>query len=140
MVRSIPARCSRRIAPGGYDIYEAIWNGYQIAGPPVIVKRVDALSSTEDDNAPFVAEHSADMVFASKRDGGLGGWDLYCARWDEATGWTAPVALSEANSPSDEFRPSIADDRRFLIFSSKRPGGAGGFDLYTVKFEGCTAS
>ena len=126
----------------GYDIYEAQWDGYQIGGPPLFVRRVEALSSTADDSAPFIASQTyttTDVVFASKRDGGLGGWDLYCSHFD-GTSWSTPRPIGNANTEHDEFRPSIADDRRFLIFSSNRPGGAGGYDLYTVRFTSCAQS
>ncbi|HEY5921745.1 MAG TPA: hypothetical protein VIV11_08745, partial [Kofleriaceae bacterium] len=42
----------------GYDIYEALWDSYQISGPPLIVKKLDALSSSADDSAPFAASRS----------------------------------------------------------------------------------
>jgi hypothetical protein len=122
---------------GGYDIYEALFESYQIGGPPLIVKKVDALSSSADDSAPFAASNdyvSADIVFASKRDGGRGGWDIWCSHYDGTT-YAPPVALGIANSEHDEFRPSLAG--RFLVFSSNRPGGRGGYDLYTVRFDGC---
>ncbi|HEY5923211.1 MAG TPA: hypothetical protein VIV11_16140, partial [Kofleriaceae bacterium] len=122
----------------GYDIYEALWDSYQIGGPPLIVKKVDALSTSADDNAPFAASRdyvSADIVFASKRDGGRGGWDIWCSHY-EGTTYSPPVPLAIANSEHDEFRPSVAEGR-FLVFSSNRPGGRGGYDLYTVRFDGC---
>lgn len=125
----------------GYDIYEAAWDSYQIGGPPLYVRKVGALSSIADDNAPFVARQrdyvSADVVFASKRAGGLGGWDIWCSHYDGKT-YASPVPIAIANTKYDEFRPSIADGNpQFLVFSSNRPGGVGGYDLYTVKFEGC---
>jgi hypothetical protein len=123
----------------GYDIYEAQWDSYQIAGPPLLVKKVDALSSDADDSAPFAASRgdyrSADIVFASKREGGRGGWDIWCSHYDGTT-YSAPAPLTFANSEHDEFRPSVAD-AQFLVFSSNRPGGRGGYDLYTMRFDGC---
>jgi hypothetical protein len=76
-------------------------------------------------------------VFASNRPGGPGGYDLYCANRHDGR-WQAPRPLP-FNTAADEFRPSllVIGDARFLIFSSNRPGGAGGFDLYTVRFDAC---
>ena len=123
----------------GYDIYDAQWESYAIGGAPVSVTKVDALSSSADDNAPYVVAggdyKTADVVFASKREGGAGGWDIWCSHFDGTT-WATPVAVVIANSEQDEFRPSIAE-WQFLVFSSNRPGGKGGYDLYTVKWTGC---
>ena len=49
--------------------------------------------------------------------------------------WSEPMNFGkEINTSSDEFRPVIAEinefDNRLMVFSSNRPGGMGGFDLY----------
>ena len=120
----------------GYDIYEAIWDSYQIGGSPLSVTKLDALSSSADDSAPFVTAGygATDVVFASKREGGRGGWDIWCSHYDGST-YSPPVAVEIANSEHDEFRPSLAGS--ILVFSSNRPGGRGGYDLYAVKFDRC---
>jgi hypothetical protein len=125
---------------GSYDLYEAQWDSYLIGGPPLSLKKLDALSSNADDSAPYVATEyaKADIVFASKREGGRGGWDIWCSHFDGTT-YSPPVPVQLANSEHDEFRPSVAE-RRFLVFSSNRPGGRGGFDLYAVRFDGCGAT
>ena len=96
--------------------------------------RVAALSSDRDDTAPYVDRDL--LVFASKRDGD--DFDLYCAKRENGA-WTAPRPIAIANSDHDEFRPSLlsADGANFMVFSSNRPGGAGGYDLYTVRFDDC---
>ncbi|MBP6977918.1 MAG: hypothetical protein PHD61_01805 [Bacteroidales bacterium] len=74
------------------------------------------------------------MVFASNRDGGFGGYDLYYSRRENDT-WTAPVNFGEKiNTAFDEYRPIVLMVSGFtnelMFFSSNRPGGNGGFDLY----------
>lgn len=122
----------------GYDIYELAWSGERIDSP-VTISRVDALSSTADDSAPYVDPQRGIVVFASTRDGGAGGWDLWCATRAPSGEWSAPRPLSNINTSSDEFRPSLFtfDGAHFMVFSSNRPGGAGGYDLYTVRFDRC---
>jgi hypothetical protein len=129
----------------GYDIYEAAWRKGRrfFFEAPATIRRVNELSSDADDNAPYVAELGTgrvELVFASKRAGGLGEHDIWCSRlW--LGKWEPPVNLGPGiNTPQDEFRPSIVvvDGATFLVFSSTRPGGAGGYDLYTVKYPGCT--
>lgn len=113
----------------GYDIYEIRPGPFQGE-----IRRVAELSSSADDSAPYLfrLDDAWQIIFASKREGGAGGYDLWTSRWIDGT-WETPVAL-KVNSPSDEFRPSVSD-RKLLIFSSNRPGGKGGFDLYYARFS-----
>lgn len=57
--------------------------------------------------------------------------DLYTSTYNEKTErWSEPVFLSKnINSSEDEAAPFLLDDKT-LIFSSKRKGGLGDFDLY----------
>lgn len=93
-----------------------------------------AINSSSNDQAPYVSKSR--MVFASDRPGGYGGYDLYFSDFDGES-WSEPKNLgSEFNTEFDEFRPIIDSAPYFensvLLFSSNRPGGLGGFDLYFV--------
>ncbi|MDZ7762315.1 MAG: hypothetical protein U5L00_18940 [Desulfovermiculus sp.] len=91
--------------------------------------------------APFIEGNL--LVFVSDRSGGHGGYDLYAARY-EGGKWQEPFNMQkimprgvELNTPANEFRPSILTmslknylQLQQLIFSSDRPGGKGGYDLY----------
>ncbi len=101
--------------------------------------RVDNVNSAYDDKCPFIFENI--MIFTSNRPGGYGGYDLYYSIFRNGN-WNSPVNLgSRINTSSDEYRPVIGYhpgfDNLFLIFSSNRPGGKGGFDLYFtgIKFS-----
>jgi len=115
---------------GSYDLYQAPLAAlFESAGE---VTALAELNSEANDRAPFALERR--LVFASDRPGGQGGYDLYLSRY-VAGRWTEPMNLGpEVNSPADEFRPVIVPAPEFendlLLFSSKRPGGAGGYDLY----------
>jgi len=95
------------------------------------------LSSDYDDKCPFI--DSDIMVFTSNREGGEGGFDLYYSLLEDGS-WTPPVNFGpEINTEYDEYRPivfSFDSFKRLIIFSSDRPGGQGGFDLYMVKADG----
>lgn len=53
------------------------------------------------------------------------------------TFWVEPRHLSFNDSSSSSFHPTISSDGKFMIFSSDRAGGLGGFDLYGVdKIDG----
>ena len=97
----------------------------------------DSINSTSDDKCPFI--YNDFMIFASNRPGGLGGYDLYYSLFKNGK-WRTPVNLGpEINTSSDEFRPVIGTQSDFtnvfIIFSSNRPGGKGGFDLYMTGFD-----
>ncbi|GAB3495320.1 hypothetical protein GCM10027341_12470 [Spirosoma knui] len=100
----------------------------------VTVERVAELSSTADDKCPFI--DGSTLVFTSNRPGGYGGYDLYYSKWDGSR-WSDPVNFGPTiNTSYDEYRPILNSQANFLnqlmIFSSNRPGGKGGFDLYMV--------
>lgn len=94
--------------------------------------KVDSLSGPADDKCPYILKKL--MVFASNRPGGLGGYDLYYSILIKGK-WTSPVNLGPGiNTSSNEYRPVLGLNGDFtnyyLIFSSDKPGGKGGFDLY----------
>jgi hypothetical protein len=102
-------------------------NGTFTAATPV-----DSLNSTSNDKCPFVYKNV--MVFASDKPGGMGGYDLYYAVYRHGK-WSTPENFGpDVNTASDEYRPVIAILPNYtnylLMFSSNRPGGKGGFDLY----------
>lgn len=92
------------------------------------------LNTSSNDHMPFV--YGDLLVFSSDRPGGFGGYDLYYSQ-KTANGWAEPVNFGpNINSEFDEYRPVVSDHpdfaNRLMIFSSNRPGGLGGFDLYFV--------
>ena len=91
----------------------------------------------DGDTAPFLANDTL-LLFASRREGGQGGLDLYFAtRGDSA--WSTPKNLGLAvNSPYDETTPFLARDGRTLYFSSNNPGSMGGFDVFKTVFDDAT--
>lgn len=122
---------------GSYDIYiqkkpiDLAMESW-LSQPFSASSKVDVLNSPADDICPFI--HRRIMVFASNRDGGLGGYDLYYSIFGNGA-WSAPKNFgSPINTPSNEYRPVLGSDETFtnyfLMFSSDRPGGIGGFDLY----------
>lgn len=63
---------------------------------------------------------------------GFGNFDLYIS-YDTPTGWSEPVNLgANINTEFWESSPSLSPDKNALYFSSDRPGGYGGKDLYVT--------
>lgn len=73
------------------------------------------------------------LVFSSDMPGGLGGFDLYYSLWDEgANAWTEPRNMGpEVNTPFHEAFPFLLPDSS-LYYSSDRPNGFGGMDIYSA--------
>ena len=132
--------CSDR--SGNFDIYMMIkppstsldeW----FSSAPAVPFAVDSLCSSFQDKCPFVSGKY--MVFASDMPGGAGGFDLYLSVFRDGK-WSSPENLGpEINSSANEYRPVIGTDlyfeNRYLIFSSDRSGGKGGYDLYFTGIE-----
>lgn len=127
-------------ADGKFDIYEVdIPEGAAVSdfmqNKQNFQPRKLAINSSFNDHAPAVFGDI--LVFASDRPGGFGGYDLYYSQFKNGA-WASPVNFGERiNSASDEFRPVVYFDHGsfenlLMIFSSDRPGGKGGFDLYYV--------
>lgn len=129
--------CSDR--SGNFDIYMMVkppatsLDEWFTSAPAVPVK-VDSLCSDYNDKCPFVSGKY--MFFASDRPGGDPGedFDLYYSVYKGGK-WSSPVNLGPAvNTSANEYRPVIGIDlyfdNVFMIFSSDRSGGKGGYDLY----------
>ena len=98
---------------------------------------ISELISESNDKCPYI--HANIMVFVSDREGGYGGFDLYFSIFEDGV-WSAPANFGpKINTEYDEYRPIIFSfeevQKNLMIFSSDRPGGLGGFDLYMVKAD-----
>ncbi|MEP6512374.1 MAG: OmpA family protein [Parafilimonas sp.] len=71
------------------------------------------------------------LIFAGNFPGqGNGDFDLYIS-FNTPTGWSEPFNLgNNINTEFWESSPSLSPDKNALYFSSNRPGGYGGRDLY----------
>lgn len=70
------------------------------------------------------------LLFAGNFKNGLGDFDLYIS-YLTPEGWSEPENLGPTiNSEYWDSSPSISPDNYVLYFSSNRPGGYGGKDLY----------
>jgi hypothetical protein len=98
--------------------------------------KADSINSLYDDKCPYIFKNI--MIFTSNRPGGMGGYDLYYSLFKQGKWWSAVNLGPRINTSSDEYRPIIGSDsefsNKFIMFSSNRPGGKGGFDLYFAGF------
>jgi len=80
------------------------------------------------------------MFFASTREGGYGGKDIYYSmRDDETQAWSPPVNLGPTvNSKYDEDTPFLSKNGMTLYFSSNNINGIGGYDIFKAHYSDST--
>jgi len=75
------------------------------------------------------------LYFASTREGGYGGLDLYYSI-KLGNDWSIPQNLGpNINTPENEDYPNIMKDGKTLYFASEGHEGMGGYDLFTSVFD-----
>jgi len=85
---------------------------------------------------PALSEDEKTLYFISDMAGTMGQTDIFKVQINES-GFGNPENLgSKINSTSKEFSPFV--DGEVLYFSSDRPGGMGGLDVYATKLTGYT--
>lgn len=96
---------------------------------------IASFSGQATDYDPFVTRDGSKLFFCSNRDENgkaKGDFDIWFVE-KTATGWSAPQSVgAPVNSKSNDYYPSVAADGT-LYFSSNRPGGKGGYDVYRSK-------
>jgi hypothetical protein len=105
--------------PGGSRTFRAArasgGDAYPAAAP------LDATATASETN-PAISPDGTLLVFASDRDGGAGGADLYLRRMSNGA-WSPAIWLGPAiNSPLGDFAPAFSPDGKYLFFTSERPG------------------
>ena len=101
-----------------------------IFGIPILVPNVNSASW---EGHPSISTDELELFFLSNRPGG-NGEDIWVATRETIDGdWRTPVWLgTTVNSPSSERYPNISADGLSLYFTSNRPGGSGGTDLWVT--------
>ena len=121
-------------AIGGCDIWvskrasiDAPWPAPQHLGP--------AVNEPNGAHAPGLSADGLELYFSSQRADGYGNHDLYVStRASRNDPWGKAVNLGpKVNGPSHEAIPTLSPDDLELYFTSDRPGGYGGFDIYVTK-------
>ncbi|TGN17144.1 OmpA family protein [Leptospira idonii] len=82
----------------------------------------------------FTSVRNSDARDPKKNREGYDGLNIYYTKINPRTGlWALPVHLNEVNSHFEDKMPAISPDGCSMIFSSNRPGGRGGYDLWISK-------
>jgi hypothetical protein len=110
--------------------FEDIYISYKKEGKWTMPAQISENINTMEHEASIALSPDGTELFIYKDD--LGDGNIYVSKFD-GTIWSKPVKLgSNINSPFNETHATISPDGQTLYFSSNRPEGYGGYDLYTV--------
>jgi Tol biopolymer transport system component len=133
-VPSLTFGSNRPGGAGGFDIYISYLQANGSFGPASLIAE---LSSPFDDFRATVRPDGRELFFSSNRPFsagmvGVGLQDLWSSvRESILVPWSPPTHLGPVvNSEALDRFPALSADGTSLIFSSDRPGGVGGEDLY----------
>lgn len=120
---------------GGKDIFVSVlqpngnWGPGKNIGNPINTKY--------DEEGVFMHPDGRTMYFCSKREGGMGGYDIYYSESDANGKWGEPVNIGyPVNTPEDDVFFVVAGNARYAYYSSARDGGYGLQDIYRITFLG----
>lgn len=114
------------------SIYMSRKNGETWSDPVALSATVNAAASNS--KQPFVMPDGK-LLFASDREGGQGGFDLYTAEVNAAGEATNVTNLTTLNTKFDEEAPYYHTASNTLVFSTNGRVGMGGFDLFFTKMK-----
>jgi peptidoglycan-associated lipoprotein len=105
-----------------------------------VEKFSDAIFDEErNEGTPTFSPDGKTMIYArgntGKRKDLSPDMDLYISRYVDGSGWTEPRYVSASDSASWDGTPAFSRDGKTIYFSSNRPGGFGGLDLYRVNMD-----
>lgn len=115
---------------GAQDLFYIEKNGKKWSKP---INLGSAINSSFDEISPCLV-HDSLLYFASNRNSGLGGYDIYCSELCNGS-WQEAYNLGDGiNSAYDDAFYQYGGNDRTAIMASNRPEGKGGMDLYQITY------
>lgn len=89
------------------------------------------LNTSSNDYQPWISSDERTLLYVAAGTAGLTTTDVWIVtRTDNTQTFSEPARLSSINSSSNEQRASMSSDALTVYFSSDRPGGLGGSDIW----------
>jgi outer membrane protein OmpA-like peptidoglycan-associated protein len=113
---------------GGMDIWFSQYNKGKWSVPQNMGPEINTVGNEQ---CPYICKDDQTLYFNSDGRVGMGGVDLFIVRKMPDGRWSKPENLGyPINTFADEICLVIGADGKNAYYVSKRPGGAGGLDLY----------
>jgi peptidoglycan-associated lipoprotein len=121
------------------DIYKVVSRGANVDMNTLSPLTATINSAGINDGCTTFSPDGKIMIFAKGNTGkkkGAEDVDLYLSRFRNGEWMPAQAITGSVNSPDHwESTPAFSPDARTLYFSSSRPGGQGGLDLYSARMD-----
>ncbi len=123
--------CNRPDGMGSCDIYYThIVDGYW-AAPINMNELTDSVNTVGWESQVSISSDGKTLYFASYREEGYGGYDIYKVEKDSIGNWSLPINAGPViNTSKHEKSPFIHIDNQTLYFSSQGHLGLGGYDIF----------
>ncbi|MDR2868236.1 MAG: OmpA family protein, partial [Bacteroidales bacterium] len=117
-----------------YDLYMSQLIDGEWTNPRSLSSNINRPNSWE--SQPSLSSDGKILFFASDRNGGYGGSDIWFSERNNDGTWRNPVNAGPAiNTPGNERSPFIHTDSKTLYFSSSGHQGLGGLDIFYSKYD-----
>jgi photosystem II stability/assembly factor-like uncharacterized protein len=129
---------NRREGTGDEDIYLSTFNGINWSAP---VALPDPVNTSYNDEHPAISADGKRLYFTSDRPGGMGGSDIWIARWDGSS-WSLVLNFGPpVNTFNEESRPFESYDGQRFYFTNQYgyprvEGSYGAGDIYVCTRSG----
>ena len=118
---------------GGKDIYSSTLDEQGEWGPAVNIG--SALNTQHNEEGVFAHPDGRTLYFSSQGHSSIGGYDIFMTTNTNGK-WSEPVNMGRpVNTADDDLFFVVAASGKMAFFSSVRPGGLGGKDIYKLTFK-----
>lgn len=116
------------------ELIDSTWSVAEKLPAPVNTPNNEGTISISADGK-YIFFSSMPRIAANGQQLGYGSIDLYISVYNDGN-WSSPINLGpRVNSKDWDSQPSISPDGLTLYFSSTRPGGYGGADIYMSVYQ-----
>ncbi|HXB13773.1 MAG TPA: hypothetical protein VNZ45_17420, partial [Bacteroidia bacterium] len=120
--------------PGGFGGKD-IWRCAKLPNGKwsLAVNLGSTINTPYNEETPFMHVDGKTFFFSSEGHTGLGGYDVFFTQLLDDGKWVEPFNLGyPINSPDNETHFSLNTDGKHAYYSSDRPSGNGGVDVYEI--------